>query len=275
MVEHWFVGLWSFFFSFGKSIFFYAPPLVVSVLALGRFCRTRASLAWAILLAAGPVIFLYSRYAHWSGDWCWGPRYLLFFVPVALMPAVFLVDRLLAARRRIALGGCAILLLIGFGDQVAGGSQYWDFFIRFSKSAQSQWLGTPNRTGALTPGTGSCDPCFEDFYARNYTPAFQPIEYQWWYLKHHIQSNPWSVASQDIPSRRYTTLELAGARQWYEDPPWDWWKLDFDVSHKTAGNLLLTLFVLGLLAGLTLWLFEPLRPLGQVSLAWFRRRWRR
>jgi hypothetical protein len=270
--ESMFVGLWSFFFSFGKSIFFYAPPLVLTVLGLGRFVRTRAPLAWAILLTGGPVVCLYSKFAYWSGDWCWGPRYLLFLVPILLIPATFLVDEMLAARRRIALAACGVLLLIGFTVQVAGASQYWDFFIRFSKGAQFQWLGNPNRAGAFSKGAGSCDPCFEDFYARNYTPAFQPIEYQWWFLKHHIRSHPWAVASQDIPSRRYTNLEMAGARQWYESPVWDWWKLDFDVNHKTAGDCLLTLFTLGLLTGLLLWLFEPLRPLYQASWSWVRRR---
>jgi hypothetical protein len=260
--ESVFVGLWAYFFSFGKSLFLYAPPLVLSILGLGRFLRTRSLLAWAILLTAGPVVCLYSKFVYWSGDWCWGPRYLLFVVPVLLIPAVFLLEKILVARRRLALAGCVALLMVGFTVQVTGASQYWDFFIRFSKGLQSQWLGNPNRTGK---GAGACDPCFEDFYARNYTPAFQPIEYQWWLLKHQLQSDSWMVARRDIPFRRYTDLDISGARQWYENPVWDWWKLDFNVKHKTAGDCLLILFALGFLAGLLLWLFEPLRPMGQAS----------
>lgn len=267
--ESVFVGLWAYFFSFGKSIFLYAPPLLLSILGLGRFLRTRSLLAWAILLTAGPVVCLYSKFVYWSGDWCWGPRYLLFLVPVLLIPGVFLFEKLLAARRRLALAGCVALLMIGFTVQVTGASQYWDFFIRFSKGLQSQWLGNPNRTGK---GAGACDPCFEDFYARNYTPAFQPIEYQWWLLKHHLQSHSWMVARRDIPFHRYTDLDIAGARQWYENPVWDWWKLDFNVKHKTAGDCLLILFTLGLLGGLLLWLFEPLRPMGRASWSWLRQR---
>lgn len=265
--ESLWVGLWAYFFSYGKSIFLYAPPLVLSVLGLGRFLRARSMLAWAILLTGGPVVCVYSKFVYWSGDWCWGPRYLLFLVPMLLIPATLLIDKILAARRRLALTGCGVLLIIGFAVQVTGASQYWDFFIRFSKGLQAQWLGNPNRTGK---GAGACDPCFEDFYARNYTPAFQPIEYQWWLLKHHLQSDSWMVAKQDIPFRRYTSLDITGARQWYENPVWDWWKLDFDVKHKTAGDCLLILFTLGLFMGLLLWLFEPLRSLCQASWSWLR-----
>jgi hypothetical protein len=247
-------GLWSYFFSFGKSIFLYDPPLVLSLLALPLVCRRRAALLWALLLTAGPVVCLYSKFVFWSGDWCWGPRYILFVVPPMLIPAVFLVDEALRAKRRGALLAYGATFLLGLSVQVVGASQYWDHFIRFSKTAQIQWLGSPNRTGALTADRGgSCDPCFEDFYARNFTPAFQPIEGQWWYLKHHLRSDPWKVAARDLPLRRYTNLEFSAARDWYAHPPWDWWKLDFVGRYRRTGNLMMAIFVVGLLGGMALW----------------------
>jgi hypothetical protein len=252
--ENLLFGLWSYFFSFGKSIFLYNPPLALSVLALPLLSRRHPALLWAILLTAGPIVCLYSKFVFWSGDWCWGPRYLLFVVPPLLIPAVFLVDEMLRARRRLALAGCAAVFLLGFLVQVVGASQYWDHFIRVSRIAQAQWLGSPNRKGALTPDHGGgCDPCFEDFHARNYTPAFQPIEGQWWYLKHRLRSDPWEVAAQDLPIRRYTNLDFPAARDWYLKPPWDWWKLDFVGRYRRTGNLLLASFVVGWLVGMTLW----------------------
>ena len=153
------------------------------------------------------------------------------------------------------MAACGALFLVGLWVQVVGASQYWDSFIRFSKAAQTQWLGVPNRTGAATPDRGgACDPCFEDFYARNYTPAFQPIDGQWWYLKHHLFSDPWEIAVKDMPLGRYTRLEFPQARRWYENPPWDWWKLDFVGRYRGAGNLLLILFLAGLATGTTLWI---------------------
>jgi hypothetical protein len=253
--EDLFVGLWSYLFSFGKSIFLYSPPLLLSVWALPLVTRRYASVLWAFVLTAGPMLGLYSKFVHWSGDWCWGPRYLLFLVPAALIPAAFLIDDCLSNRRRMALAGCAVLFVIGVWVQVVGASQYWDFYIRVSKAAQAQWLGSPNRAGASTPDHGgACDPCFEDFYARNYTPPFQPIDMQSWYLKHHLWSDPWAVAVKDVPFRRYTTLEFPAVRQWYEKPPWDWWKVDFVGPYRRAGNYLLAAFLTGLLAGSGLWI---------------------
>ncbi len=253
--EDLFFGLWSYFFSFGKSIFLYSPPLVLSLVALPLMARRHAASLWALVLTAGPIICLYSKFVFWSGDWCWGPRYLLFAITPMLLPAAFLVDDYLRSKRRIALAVCGAVFLIGLWVQVVGASQYWDSFIRFSKTAQIHWLGSPNRSGALTPDHGgSCDPCFEDFYARNYTPAFQPIDGQWWYLKHHLYSDSWAVAAQDLPLHRYTRMEFESARRWYENPPWDWWKLDFVGRYREAGNLLLGLFVAGLVTGAVLWI---------------------
>jgi hypothetical protein len=200
------------------------------------------------------VVCLYSKFAFWSGDWCWGPRYILFVVAPMLVPAAFLIDEYLRSRKWLALSFCAAVLMVGVGVQVVGASQYWDSYIRVSKSIQSRWLGSPNRTGALTPDHGGiCDPCFEDFYVRNYTPAVQPIEAQWWILKHHAFSDPWAVADKDLPLHRYTSLDIPEVRSWYDNPPWDWWKLGFVGRFQTAGSLLMALFLTGIAVGLGLW----------------------
>ena len=252
--ESLFVGLWSYFFSFGKSLFLYNPPLVLSVFALPLVARRNAALLWALLLTAGPIVCLYSKFVFWSGDWCWGPRYLLFAVPPMLIPAVYLLDEALRAKRRLALTACATFLVLGIGVQVVGASQYWDHFIRYSKMAQARWLGVPNRTGALTAARGgACDPCFEDFYARNYTPAFQPIEGQWWVLKHRLLGHSWEVAAEDLPIRRYTNLDFQLTRSWYSAPPWDWWKISFVGRYQPAGAYLLRAFITGLVIGVLLW----------------------
>jgi hypothetical protein len=277
--ENLLFGLWSYFFSFGKSIFLYDPPLVLSILAIPlAFRRSRAGL-WAFVLTAGPIVYLYSRFVYWSGDWCWGPRYILFLVGPMLVPAAFLVDDFVRNRKRIALAACGVILLVGATVQVVGASQYWDAYIRVSKGIQSRWLGSPNRGGALTPDRGGiCDPCFEDFYARNFTPAFQPIEAQWWILKHHVLSHPWPVAAADSPLLRYTGLDFPEMRRWYEDPPWDWWKMDFVGRYKAAGNIILAVFLTGLGLGMLLWgrgLYLAREPSSGTSRYDWRQLWRR
>jgi len=248
-------GLWSQFFSLGKGIFFYSPPLVFAVLALPFIARNRAACLWCLVLTAGPVLCLYGKFVYWSGDWCWGPRYLLFLVPVLLLLAVLRLDQSLRRHKKLLLAAWCGVSLLGLWVQLAGASQYWDHFIRVSKTVQTRWLGNPNRQNAYVAEVrGQCDPCFEDFYARTYTPAFQPIEAQGWYLRHHLHSDPWEVAVLDMPLRRYTAMDFDVVRQWYQHPNWDWWKLGFVAAYARSGAILMAIFVLGFFTGVAVWL---------------------
>lgn len=249
------LALWSQFFSLGKSILLYSPPLLLALVILLRSRRSRAACLWAAGLMVVPVLLLYSKFPYWGGDWCWGPRYQLFLVPPLLLFGVLALDEALQKRRVVALVAWGTLFCAGVWVQVAGASQYWDHFIRVSKTVQADWLGWPNRTGAFVPTMrGQCDPCFEDLYARTYTPAFQPIEAHSWFLWHHLKGDPWEVAARDMPLARYTSLSFPIVKSWYENPPWDWWKLSFVGRFRAAGNWLMALFVAGFLAGGAMWL---------------------
>jgi hypothetical protein len=253
--ENLLFGLWSQFFSLGKNVFFYNPPLVLAVVALPCVARTHKNCLWSLILTASPVLCLLGKFLYWSGDWCWGPRYLLFLVAPLLVLACLHLEERQPCKRRLLIAGWIGLFAIGAWVQVAGASQYWDHYIRVSKQIQSLWLGYPDRTGAqATDRKGECDPCFEDEYARTYTPAFQPIEAHAWYLWHHLKSDSWTVAAKDVPIRRYTTLNFAILRWWYENAQWDWWKLNFVGRHKATGNVLLAVFIIGLCAGSAIWI---------------------
>ena len=81
-----FAGLWGQLFSPGKSVFLYSPPIVLALMGARRFWRHRPEAALAVALLVGPVVLLYSFYLFWSGDWAWGPRYLVFALPALLLP---------------------------------------------------------------------------------------------------------------------------------------------------------------------------------------------
>ncbi len=248
-------GLWSQFFALGKSILLYSPPLLLAAVMVVRMPRSRAVYLWAVALTAGPVLALYGKFAYWGGDWCWGPRYQLFFVPALLLLGLFSLDEALRLRRALVLSAWALVFCVGVWVQLAGGSQYWDQFIRVSKQVQGEWLGVPNRRGAFVGEVrGQCDPCFEDLYARTYTPALQPIEAHGWFLRHHLHGDSWQKASQDMPLRRYTSLDFDIVRRWYQEPAWDFWKLAFVGRFKRAGDWLMSLFVLGIATGVAMWL---------------------
>lgn len=245
-------GVWSLFFSLGKGFFLYSPVL------LYVFWPRRKPLAggwWpALLVTAAPVVLINGKLVFWSGDWCWGPRYLLFLVPPLMIPVAALLNEWWADRRRWALVGLGAVALVGTGVQVLGASYYWDHYIRLSKAARNQWLGNPNRAGALAPDrNGSCDPCFEDFYQHNYTPAFQPMAGHYWFLKHDLGHHTWEQAEPDAPWRRYTHLQLDSTRKWYPWPPLDWWFLGIRNESRAAAYALLALFIAGLAGGIELW----------------------
>jgi hypothetical protein len=257
--ESSFWGLYGLFLSPGKSLFLYCPPLFASLAAFAFAVRTRDRLwLWLFLLTAGPVAWVNARYLFWSGDWCWGPRYILYLVPVMLLPAVFAFDHLIVARRKVALAAAAIVFAAGLFVQAVGSAFYWDHFIRIAQEARTHWLGSPNRAGAASQDRGGqCDPCFEDFYAFNWLPAFTPIEGHAWLLGHVPRGHDWQQAEVDAPWHRYTTLKLDIFKS-YSRARVDWWFLDWRGNQATKGNLLLGLFLAGAFGSALLWGGRPL-----------------
>jgi hypothetical protein len=207
MVENVFLSAWGFLFSPGKSIFLYAPPLLLAVLGLPRFWREHRRSLLAMLATIGPVFFMYCRLPSWPGDYAWGPRYLAFAVPVLLLPAI----SFLSAARRPGRSLAAAMLVLGLFVQLLGNAFYWDHFIRIGLDVRTKWLGAPNRTASLTADQGGfCEGCFEDTYPTVWLSPFQPIFGNLWLLRHVPLGHDWARASQDAPWRRHTRLVFDG-----------------------------------------------------------------
>jgi hypothetical protein len=244
-------GLYSLLFSFGKGLFIYNPTLIF---AFKPSSKLPNRWWWAVLATAGPVVLLYSKYSNWGGDWSWGPRYIIFLVPVLMVPVAVLLDEILCSRRRLTLAIFGAVAATGLFVQLMGAGLYWDHFIRLSQAATRQWLGTPDRSGGYTPLHGDhCDPCFEDLHGHTYFPAFQPIEGHYWLLKHTIKGDSWEQGVEDAPWRRYTSLRLDTTKRWYPWPGIDWWYLAFKGKFATAGKILFAFFLVGVACGAWLW----------------------
>jgi hypothetical protein len=70
-------GLYGFLLSPGKSVFIFAPPIILALLGLrALWQRNRGLAALAVLF---PLIELgfYATYSQWEGGYCVGPRYLV------------------------------------------------------------------------------------------------------------------------------------------------------------------------------------------------------
>ena len=71
------VGLRGFLFSPGKSVFIFAPPILLAIAGLRKLARLDKGLA---VVAGGlPIVYLlfYATFTQWEGGFCVGPRYLV------------------------------------------------------------------------------------------------------------------------------------------------------------------------------------------------------
>ena len=238
MVENVLLSLWGFLFSPGKSIFLYAPPLVLAALGLRRFWRQHRSTVLLMLATIAPLLLFYGRFPSWPGDWAWGPRYLVVAVPVLLLPVIGFLPGLRWPGRTLA----ACVLVLGICVQLLGNAFYWDHYLRIALEARTKWLGQADRTGSLTRDKGGfCEGCFEDVYPTVWLPPFQPILGHLWLLRHVPFEDTWQEASRDAPWRRHTRLDLDG-RGTYQRVRMDHWLYDTR-EHRLAGWLVLILLV--------------------------------
>jgi hypothetical protein len=239
------IGVFGMFLSPGKSIFLYAPPLLLTVFALPTLLRKHRDLLLAILVTVGPVVYVSASLIFWNGDYAWGPRYLVFAAPVLLLPGVMVFDEKLQAARGWARRGLRALLAsvmaVGIFVQVLGSAFYWDLWIRVGFTAAEKWLGKPNTGGSefMRLGVG-CGACFEQMYALNWLPPFQPIVGHWWLMKHVPWNHDWIRAEADAPWHTYTKLRL-DIKDAYPIGRTDWWMLDYVHGHLQAGIIILVL----------------------------------
>lgn len=244
--EHPLIGLWGLFFSFGKSMFIYSPPLVLAAWVSWRFWRAHWKVGVSVGVVCVPVLALYTRFLSWSGDYCWGPRYLLYMIAPVMLAVPWWLDQV-AARRWLRRGVFGSFLALGLFIQLLGSAFYWGHAVRISMAARPQWLGAANRSGSVVPGDknrGICDSCFEDMHGHNWLPPFSPVLLHWWFLKHVPFGDKWEQARDDAPWRRHTTLKLDGAKSPWGGVRVDWWLYSLDEPERSHAGGIVVLFLL-------------------------------
>jgi len=250
-----FMGLWGVFLSPGKSFLVYSPPLILGLFGISHLWRKgRFDLLALLAVSVAPVLLYLAMLSHWTGDWCWGPRYCVFLTPALMLPAAFVIDHWLQLRPRVTLVPIALVFCLGLIVQVLGNSLYWDHYIRVAQQARIAWLGVPNRSGASSPiVAGVCDPCFEDIYPMTWLAPFNPIEGHWWLLQHVWNGDSAVLAENDAAWHRYTWVPFV-VDESYSRARIDWWFLNF--LPKKPGKGVASLAALITLCGAGLWLWR-------------------
>jgi len=106
-------GLYGFLLSPGKSVFLFAPPILLAIAGIRKLARLDRGLA--LVAAALPVVYLffYAKFTQWEGGFCVGPRYLVPSIAVLCLGLGPALDGTGAWTRRAAVG----LTLAGFAVQ--------------------------------------------------------------------------------------------------------------------------------------------------------------
>jgi hypothetical protein len=124
-------GLYGFLFSPGKSIFLFAPPILLAIPGIRKLARLDKGLA--VIAVALPVayLFFYATFTQWEGGFCVGPRYLVPAIAVLCLGLGPMLENAGAWVRRVAIGLSiagffvqAINLATSFFEDQANGNYY-------------------------------------------------------------------------------------------------------------------------------------------------------
>jgi len=146
-----FRGFFGLLLSPGKSVFVFAPPIILALLGLRALWRRDRGLA--AVAAMLPLVYLvfFAKYTQWEGGYCVGPRYL---VPGIVLLCTGLGPLLAENRKQVKIAAGA-LLAIGMvvqclslatsfmEDQVPRGHYYdanWNYRMAYSPSGSIHLL---------------------------------------------------------------------------------------------------------------------------------------
>lgn len=110
------VGLMGFLFSPGKSIFLFAPPVLLALWGLPALWRRDRGLATIAAISLPLALGFYARYTQWEGGYCFGPRYL---VPALLLLSLAL-GPVLAEAGQSTRAVATLLFVTGVAVQMLG-----------------------------------------------------------------------------------------------------------------------------------------------------------
>lgn len=77
----------------GKSVFVYAPPLLLSGVLIPRYRRRFPDVARLLLMFTGIALLVYGAWWSWHGGWSWGPRFLVPLMPLWCLPWLVLPQK--------------------------------------------------------------------------------------------------------------------------------------------------------------------------------------
>lgn len=179
-----FFGIWGYLFSPSKSFFLFNPVTFFALWGWKRFFKRHRAEALLFVGIAVATVCLYACWWAWHGDWSWGPRFLAPLVPLAALPAVFLLPGGLA-RRPVLRGAVAAGVLLAFWVQFLGCFvPTWKYLGTALDSTQASFPRYGRKLG------GSIHKPVDTQIPVHYLPQFSPILGHYWLFRHLVLQDP-------------------------------------------------------------------------------------
>ncbi len=172
----WHVGLYGLLFSSGKSLFVYAPLLVLAPAGFALMLRRHAperALAATLLVVWALNLLVYARFMAWAGDGSWGPRYLVPLLPLGLLPVATYLGAGAGGGRGARHAVARWLTVAGLCVTLGGVAIYFGSYLRVAgEYPYTREFGDP-RFMADT----------------HFNPAFSPVTGHWTMAWHNLEEH--------------------------------------------------------------------------------------
>jgi len=120
-------GLIGMLASPGKSLFLYSPILLLAIPGVRSLMRDGRWLGAGIATAVALYALLHAPLRNWSGEWGWGPRYLVPVTMPLMLLAVAFARRVFERERRAMRHTVCALLVVGLVVQVIAVTSNWHY----------------------------------------------------------------------------------------------------------------------------------------------------
>ncbi len=167
------VGLYGLLFSSGKGFFFYNPTLILSLIGWRRFRHRHRPEALLILVLALLMLGVYASWWSWSGDWAWGPRFLVCLVPLLSLCLAPVLERV--PLRSVKAAALAALVMLSAAIQISGLVVHREHHIRYVLQGTGVFAEV-----IYDPADW---PIRDDSLQLHFIPEFSPLVGHWWVLR--------------------------------------------------------------------------------------------
>lgn len=146
-----FVGIYGLLFSIGRGLVFYSPLTIICIVFfILRVDKLESRLRYLfgfLLLSFFVYLMIYSKWQSWEGGWCWGPRFLLPFIPSLHLLFPFLLQSIKRGEAN-KLSGFLFLVIVA-GAVSINGYEYlgiWQHYqgAEFGAGDTPYWYGVFN-----------------------------------------------------------------------------------------------------------------------------------